>query len=1231
MRNPSRERGLTLIEVLVALAMVGVIIYASLSLTESSRHLTRMNSDRQFATQKAISIMEELKAVATSNVNASGQTLAVLDNFDDGAELHPELTIQTPVLPGDKISGNVPSGGGWRYSRRISVTRLGGPTTGGVRLVRVAVFINEPTGARALADVSSVIRTLATTAPPTQVYDVYAIAVNNVPGWWVYTANLVPFVQNAINELQTRNPGLEFRVHWITKLAYGRDEEYRPYVNYDNPATTTPNDNPSTNDINWVYFYPGSLPNNATQNPPLLTEYYPTSGFTGRINIDGNNNALVVANTHFGDYDVDDQPFPHSLADQYNHAKRYPEERAIFEARRGALDAFGKNIYQDEEPTYRLLLDDMVLRPTEYTNAILINLHGELFPFPPVRNFSDPAKAPEVLLPVSLQNLRAVTHPTKVAYDQTEQIELRTYTYEAWKGAGAPANGIFPVPVTVVLKGIRMLAANIQVSRMEGGVIQGVAANNSYTDWNNAIVGAPAGAAPARMQATVAIVGNDTLITLYNSPFRSPACAEVGGAGCAAGTTNKGLKAAHRLYNMDYIPSPVDNIAGGAVPFTNSLFSDTDGPKNTARWRIRITAANLTAALTAVGLPQNTALRVETRIGAPPVGALPTTGTLYPVRNQPTNLSATYLWRGTATWLYGDGTDANLPNLPMTERYQFLGDPRHSPYADNKAAFNAAAAINSVATSRIGEGYNRYFDDFHAGGTDRAAWWPGWPTLKLTDGDATNEGWTGGGGGSIEFDVDRSFQVMRTALTTSRTVYTTMTGYSYYYVGLGGEIGYDDANQFPNSIPISAKPYTGASGTAITEQSIINEHPTGNTQGAGVKYVRRVGFGTDYWWSINWLGELFPDDVYNGANGYAARGNLPTGNLSTNFRRVIRGDIAPTTGNTLPSGTDFEGGNVASGLTARNSVRRTGPAGSTSFFWSGTAASTFHHASEADTSTAALRPDGTIVASENTGYHFPLLDPIPNNRPFAQDINNTGANPQAFLNARYGAAFPIQLEAEFYRNGTSARPGSALYASRNPATNRVAFVVVNGLSPTGASGSNFIARWSFLSLIHSFLEAGLYDDAAVCTGCPFRVSQLPRVQITNPNATTEIEDPAAVTVEWASTWSRWDGGVPLTANAAKRGYTPGYPVNFAEPTAVRYQVMYSPDNGISWKWIDDNTKALPAVKRGDKLTTATSLSWTTPAASFPDGNYVIRVEAYRDGLSLHYSYHQFTAYIRRTT
>jgi hypothetical protein len=277
-----------------------------------------------------------------------------------------------------------------------------------------------------------------------------------------------------------------------------------------------------------------------------------------------------------------------------------------------------------------------------------------------------------------------------------------------------------------------------------------------------------------------------------------------------------------------------------------------------------------------------------------------------------------------------------------------------------------------------------------------------------------------------------------------------------------------------------------------------------------------------------------------------------------------------------------------------------------------------------DSNNGNLIAQGLDIASATTGYNFPLLNPVPNNRPFSLTQNITGDNPDLFLSPVYGPIFPTTQQAEFYHQAGQNIPGSALIGLRNPQANKVAYVVVNGLSPVGAAGSNYIARWSFLSLIHSYFQAGLYPVAGTevgCAGCTFRVRQLPRVAITFPGVNDDLNNPPSVNIQWALTWRRWDSNK----------YTPAYANGFTEAEPVQYQVMYSDDNGLTWKWCDPAIVGTPTIgkRTPGALITATNYDWQTPSGTFPMGNYLIRVEAYRQNYTLHYSFHQFRAFIRR--
>jgi type II secretory pathway pseudopilin PulG len=1130
-RRRNSQRGMTLAEALAAIAIVGIIVAFSIGMVTTALRGTQDNLNKQYATQKAIAMLEELRALVQTE---SGATEVVLDDYDDGTTNQVLLTTQGGITdPAHPTSGNRRAGGDWLFQRRISVQRVRGAND--VRLVNVKVYVNDVGGVRVLAEVAGVLSTIPQNMPPTQVYDVYLIAIENVPGWWVYMQNIVPFVEGAMDDLQARHPGLEFRRHWIRKLSYGRDPLYTPYVNRAADSTQA---------IPGVYFYPGLLPGgSAVQN------YYPPDFFNARISVDGTVTNAATA-------------IPYALADQYNHGMRHPEELSLFNQRVAA------GLESADAPTLRLLLDDMVLRPRLYRNAIVINLHGELFPFPPLRNYADAARRP-----ATHPNIRAVTHPERIRYGNDDAVTLRVYSYHA-----NPANpnaiadylgkGGAPAPVTVTIRNVAWNPVSGEVTAFTGGIdFDENGAPDPYSFVTPTMTPQPTAGA-TQMWYSAAPSGTDTIIRLFNSPLKTP-CAQNTNP-CDAG----GLDPAARLYALEYIPAPLEDLPDpvSPAPFTTNLASAGTGAKNTARWVIRIPAAVL---------PANRPIAIETRIGD--------TTSEYP------NVSRTYVWRGTDSWLFGDAT--NDPNMPVTERFQFIGDPRHCPYADLKLPH---AASGRVRNDVLGMGYNRYFDDFHSNAVNASATWPGWsydgPPLSNNwfgiknngnDADPNNDGWNSRSG-FLEIDVPRIYQVLRSAVVRTNAVYTTMTGFSYYYVGIGGEIGYDADNGFPNSIPVSTRPFTGVNGT-LNEQSITN------AGGGGVKYVRENSIGGDYWWSMAWLGELWPDSAWP---IWSATGNLPTGTGAGTFSRVRRDAIDAR----LPAGTAL-----------LNAVRRPQEEGSTTFFWSGSPNATFHHRYQ-DGTTGMLATDGQHVAST---YRLPMPDFIDNKRPFDIAINDPGMNPDHFLQNAYGGVTTLSPLAQFYTHSTNI-PGSALLAMRDG--NQAAFVVVNGLSPVGESGVSFIARWSFLSLIQSFLASGRYSTGG--NPAPARVRELPRVVIATPNDDTDIVDPSSIGFSWTSAWRRWDG-LP---------YTPSYPANFTEDTTVRYALLYSRDNGRTWLHMTDDTTASPGVRPpSGYLQTATSFNFPTPASRFPKGNYVLRVEAYRDEVPLHYSFHQYRAYIKRSS
>jgi hypothetical protein len=1571
MNRNQHERGITLAEVMMAVAILGILIFATVTMTTNIMLNTKNTMDKQFGTQKAIAMLEELKALVQTT---TGTNVVVLDGYDDGTGFYNRLTTQGNKLtdpPGDPISGNTALGSGWLYSRQISVKPLtdpGNPTVAlpaGVRLVNVRVYKNIPGGRQLIAEVASVVRSLAISYPPSQAYDVYCVALENVPGWWVNLSSLIPFAQSAIGSLQTLNPGLVIRQHWITKLAYGRDSQYVPFVNLNNSA------GPNPNPVNSVYFYPGALPLTYTPEAggtavaSAAQYYYPSLQFQAKIR---NENGLVngLDNSAADCVPVTGglcNPNPYTLADQYNHAMRWPDEMRLYLARLAAVNTNGAKVYPNEEMTLRLLLDDMVMNPNNYTNAIVINLHGELLPFPPIRNYSDAAKKPDYYhgTAAAPNGLRVVTHPQQIAYDLTASpnsaVDLRVYSYLT-----NPSNAIFRYPggaqtalwgglaahefmegtnepITLVLRGLNWTPAQTAgdfVQAVSGGVDLANSGSRQTYSTANAPTTDSLVAGAHQMYFTRALTLNgDTVIKLYNSPLVTP-CLPAGDPVCTGG----GLPVNRRLYGMEYIPAPLEDFTSGAAvtPFStaNNLDAVGDQEKNTARWILRIPSTTLGNG--------NGILRVETYIG----DYDPVAGTFAGYSNgyaQPTDVSTTYLWRGTNTYLYGNATTSAA--LPPSERVQFQGDPRHCPYADLKMPHNSNSGA-FTANTNLGMGYNRYFDsfensenatlagqayytpltlgpggaatppvdyvntagsnagDFTSGeyggaavastydigstyniltltsagttstgtttkghglvvgdpitvanatqaayngnwtvasitltsnsitsitragttvtvstaptnhgltvgdqvriaGANQVAYNGTWPvatvptlttftynigaatpatpatttvgmtesvsnqftyitsavpslspattttppitvahknnkcylkidggatvTVTLTAGapstnaqiatdfntalgaaalafvdpgnrirvksatsgtgssvqfttgasqcnatlgfDTNNTvhgpmwpGWkyTIGGtqygvkfsktaasgvtelnagwqttNGSIEFDVPRAFQMWRNPMMTTNALFTTMTGWPYYYMGIGNEIGFDAANQFADNIPVSRRPFFGTDAAQYFENTITPGTTWGDQKytsatadpgywRSGSKLIQEadVANPNGTWWSKPWIGELYPDKMYDrsvaaggpGGTDWKSAGNLPTpcpaipcspntvtaANAANTYLRVRREDVL---------------GNIATdpthtlGTTFNHSVRRTHEDGMPFFFW------TSGSAVEADSggNTGNIAAGGTEI---NNNYGFRVTNGIPANRPFQLAASLPGSL-DAFGQSVYGASSTVSSQVDFYDSDESSRFASSLIATQQGTTNNAMFVVENGLSPAGITGTTYISQWSYLSLIQGFLAAGLFNGSAAPA-----VAQVPRVVITSPNASSNLTAPTTINIAWSKQWLRWDG----------KPYTTGYASTWTSATPVSYLVMYSADYGQTWKYVQDDAAVTPGqVPRPPAAdthwVTSTTYAWPVPAASFPAGGYIIRVEAYRNNFTLHYSFHQYLAFINR--
>jgi len=1146
----SNRTGLTLIEVMIALAVIAVVIAASIGFTVLLQKTTIMNQNRSFGMQKAIAILSELRSYVESKDISGGA--AMLDIFDDGISRSPLLTTDNSVFdPANVVSGNVREGDHWRYLRQITIRRSASFQDSTIRIVRVKIFLDQPgsTTEEVLADLSSVVFPVVERAVTSQVFDVYLLKVANIPGWWDYSPYVQTLAENAFVAMQTLNPGLSFRLHLITKPAYGRDQEYTPYINFAED---------STQPINYVYFYPGTLPVDSK-----TSQYYSPESFLAHINVDGATfNDYNTANSH-----------PYALADQYNHAMRWPAEKALYDER------LADGLEKEAVLTYRLFLDDMIANPAKYRNAIIINLHGDLLPMPALRNYSDAAKDP-----AEYPFWRAVTHPEKLRSALADNIKLRVYAYltdPAVTTSTMPSS----VPISIVIPNVNLTqAGDINIAAIKGGV--------PIADTYAIVNPAPAIPSSSAMYSNVSYVAAEssgyTLIELYNTPLKTPLTSD-----------NSGLDTTRRLYGLDYIPCPVE----AANDFSQNLATTGAAiPKNTARWIITISKA---AADREWGADARI-LEFQTRIGNDL-----TTGIMWPVKNKPSNLSTTYTWRSNT-----------IDSVPFSERYQFQGDPRHCPYADVKSY----------------HGYNWYFDNMSAGSINALSEWPGFDGARINNSSANADGWHGKGGTTgemLEIDVPRFYALLRTALTGANCVFSNVTGFSFFYMGLGNEIGYDSVHGFPTSIPVSVKPFTGAESGTRNENSITADAigSGGNTVNGGVKYVRENV--SPYWWSMSWLGELYPDMDNSGSvniysTQWAISGNLYTGIGNGTFVRILRRDMNASgtpqvKANSWPLGTAFGAGSTQADVNLA-CVRRTNLYGCTSFYNIGTYSSTFRHNIPATNSLYGTKTAAGTEMATNFKLNLHASELI--SRPFKLN-NNWGAVPTEFSSADYTAlrcsaavlpATGYTSGARFYNHQDGATwEGSSIVRLQNPAGSN-AFISVNGLDITAQSGNQFIAQYAIMTAIQGFMLAGL-------PAIPNRIIQLPRVEIMQPNATSEFSNPDVIDLLWKTTWARWD----------KQPYAAPYSPSFSENEQnLRYALLYSTDNGTHWFHMIDQSPATSGVPNqslwlSDAHTGQDEkYAWdVSNEASFVEGNYLIMVEAYRYNIPSHNSFHQQTVYIQK--
>ncbi len=1063
------KKGFTLIEVLISLFVLGIVIAIIANYIGMTFNYTANNQDVSFSNVKANQILEELKSYVRKGEEKRAE---YLDNFDDGTSYNPVLTTLKDATPDSILSGNSKlSDGSWRYYRRITVKRLPNIESRDIRYVIVELFKKVGNDYKKLADLSTIISTMGSPDIPQQVYDVYLIAIENVPGWWVNTTNLRMMIDSAISELESRNPNLSIRTHWITRLSYGRDEYYRPYINKENTVAQ---------DILWTYLYPGLLNNSGSAN----SYYFDANFIKGKLNIDESFND--------GRY---------ALADQFNHSMRYPDEILRYN--------YEKQFNPGLEPSWRMLMEDLFSNPEKYKNSIIINLHGELMPFPPLRNYSDPAKDPEVY-----PGVRVVTHPEKLKYNVNEDVKLRVYSYLMPE---------YSSPYTV--DNITILFRGINLDINNDGNIEGIKGIDFIKGDGNTRYEKISALSGTHYSASIVYDTNGTLIgtkiLLKNTPTKCP----------YHSSSKTGLPSSKKLYGLEYIPCVVGKSSN---PLDwQDLTVSGDIAKNTARWIITLDKNILSNIY-----PSNKMLTVETYIGDKGANNIPD-----PIQYTP-NRSRTFTWIGLEP--------------PITERFQFMGDPRYCPYSDVKNDGR----------------YNRWFT------SDLSGYY----------GFSGNNGWGMQYSSNSPFDSDipRYFQVFRDGILRSSSIFTSVTGFSFYYIGFGQEMGGDTANPYINNLldnPISSLPWGGDSGRTTKVDEIIPD------DGANQSYCRLIKDKDSNWYSRIWLGELYPDNEYN---NWKTNGNLSFSRFYRERYKVL-----------LNSYDRFKRTREYGPPTALNGSSN--PSDSNLGF---------NHEHRNSNNTATLTSDGRRM---NETFNIVLPESMEARRPFAINVNlqTKGWMPSQWNESYFGN---YRGTLSFYKSYYNAPPdisnyrSSALLKLTAPTLagdTKTGYFLINGLSPAGEAGVAFISRYALVSSIMGFLDAGNPSN-------PHRIEQVPYISITSPTEIDEIDNPENITIEWLLEWKRWDGK-PYS------NYT------YTNPPQVIYAIKYSKDGGKTWNYVQDDQSTYPGERPDDahKVEGVTSYVLNTPPDKFPIGTYLFMVEAHRRDIRNHYAFHQRRVFIRR--
>lgn len=1173
--------GMNLIEVLVAAVVAGIVMLALGGYITANLTGNQKEKDRTFAAQKALQILEEIAAEDT-DVNPLGPDKYQKESFSY------RLTIQD-VPDHAPLSGNVPRNGIYKFVRQVESLPVAGDPFG--RKVTVKLWYQDPKSStpqplgKPLAVVSNVLRSNVSTVGPKQVIDVYAISIENIPHALRNGSNLVApsatearaSFSKALNTIKSANPGLDFRVRYISRLSVGRDSRYRPYMNEDKPVSGSGRDA-----LDYAYFYPGKL--TSTDN----RRFYDLSKIKGHLKVD------------FGALGMIDWPgvSTYALADQWNHAVRYYEE---FDDT-GSPKQVPNAVYGgDESPlSLRQFLEDMLQDTTnKYRNAVIANLHGDVFPVIPLRSYSDASKDNSDDDASGAVRRRVATHPYKLNFNTaTDTVRLLVHGYTSTGGN----EGSYPAyarKAKIILKDIwPHLDPNYDGSSTL--TVSDVVVDRYYRDFN---MGGQSQWKPDvnTSTATRTQVGNDLEIELNNLSYDSR-MSDWGG-------NKTGIKSDslddYGLYRLQYFPDPY-------LAHLDSIQGSNWRPRNTAKYVIRFKLLSTAT---------RKHYRVVTKLAK---DALQTLGFYEPTDSADPSVTNTWFYLD-RTWDAGKG---RYTDIPWTDQVQLVGDPRHVPYLDahKRGLYNRYhsdfTSSKEVYKELVNSGtdYTKYLltadANSNAGLTDVD---PGGSAAYSAAFPDTANDWN-----DAKVDMPTYLAMWREALLRNNAMFVNVAGNPLKMIGLGGEFALDN-KVYDTDIKAVKNPWdpdstSDAGGDAdelFSDKTTIPEQYD------------------DSWAAKPWIGELYP---HHKAASWETGGNLPIDNGSSDFKRrrisqvkvwdkfadktdgnnkkLLSGEGAfATLLNGLASGSTDPLDVITGGGNDRGAIQG---AGTQAFQFLRVTAPGSAYAPHVYKLTGGTAPAGWDATSSNHGL-LEWLHAAPSPGPYYKGKNS----------GEY-ASYPIVL------------------TGNTSSDTRKAYFLASSFRPANVSDLSNVMTIGATSMVAAYFDAtrqtaGVGDH---------NIKPQPRAKMIKPR-TNEVVTGSSVGLEWYARYIKADGQQysPFTFFDANASATNGAPLELV--FYVKFKDTTTP--GAKWTSADitfpggagssasvsmatDVSVApgsIPTAAGVNPIPMSTLVAGppayykqtaTWNVAGFTDGDYLLRVEAYRkvgsNVIPIQYAYHE---------